>query len=177
MAPKAPIDSAQMISDIRAGMIDAQIMRKYNLSAHSLRDTYSYLIENGNIRLQEVFRRPVWYNAAEDDPRRRLPRHYLSLLLPITVANKPEQAGWVSDINDEGFSARGIEMEAGDVQTFAMKPRQPLEVGEILCEAECQWKGEEGPDDVPVCGFRITRISKQDLEELRKFIRFVTMGN
>lgn len=63
MEPKRTIDSEMFVQDIRSGMTDDELARKYDLSARGLRRTFAKLIEAELISQADLDRRP----GDEDD--------------------------------------------------------------------------------------------------------------
>jgi hypothetical protein len=171
-------DLEEMVKDIHAKMIDSELMETYQLSASELKAVLKHLIETKVLTQAEVYRRPILTDdSVDDEPRRNLPRHRLAFLVSIYEADSPEKRGWVTDITDKGVGTAKIHATVGEVKPYVIVPRKLRGIDQITFKAECRWKSTEGPDQVPIAGFRITEISQDRLLQLRKFIRLITLGD
>ena len=176
MNTEQQVNLEEMVRDVHAQMIDSELMEKYQLSAGELKAVFKHLIEAKVLSLRELYRRPVLSDETIDaEMRRKLPRYRLASLVPVHESDRPEIGGWVVNITEKGMQTRGIQARIGESKVFAVAPRRMKEVGEIVFAAECRWNCTEGPDEVPIAGFRITEISPDQLRKLRNFIRSVTL--
>ena len=105
------------------------------------------------------------------------PDFRLAFLVSIYEANSPEVRGWVTDLTDKGVGTAKIHATAGELKTYVIVPRRLKDIDQITFKAECRWTSTEGPDQIPIAGFRITEISQDRLLQLRKFIRLITLGD
>ena len=171
-------DLEEMVKDIHAKMIDSELMETYQLSATELKTVLNHLVETKVLSKAELFRRPILADDSIDaEPRRHLPRHRLAFLVSIHEADSPEIRGWVTDITDKGLGTAKIHATVGEVKPYVIVPRRMKDIDQIILKAECRWNSTEGPDQVPIAGFRITEISPDRLLQLRKFIRLITLGD
>lgn len=178
MATARRIEVDEIVKDVRDGLTDHELMQRYGLSAKGLKSTLEKLVEAEIIELTEVYRRPVFYeDTLDSDSRRESPRHYLALLLPVYDADRKEERGWVTDISEQGVGVMGVEAVPGEKRTLVVIPEKFSKADRIVFEAECHWAERESADAEPTAGFKIISISETDLEELRKFIRVVTIEN
>jgi hypothetical protein len=172
------IDLEKIVEDIRAEMIDSELMEKYHLSAVELKSVFRNLVHAKVLTLPEVYRRSILSDESIDtDSRRQWPRHRLAFLVPIYAADSPQIRGWLTDITDKGVGTTGIYANVGEAKTYVIGPRRLKDVKEIVFVAECRWQSTEGPGKVPIAGFRITKISQDGLAQLRKFIQLITFGD
>ena len=178
MTSPSRIEVREIVKDVRDGLTDHELMKKYGLSAKGLKSTLQKLVDAEIIELPEVYRRPVFYDDNLDsDSRRGTPRHYLALLLPVYDADRKEQQGWVTDISELGVGVMGVDAVPGERRTLVVIPEKFSKAEQIVFEAECHWAERESSDAEPTAGFKITAISEKDLQELRRFIRVVTIEN
>ncbi len=178
MNTEQQVNLEEMVEDIHAQMIDSELMEKYHVSAGELKAAFKHLIEAKVLSLTELYRRPVLSDETIDaETRRKLPRYRLAFLVPVHESVRPEARGWVVNITEKGMQTTGIEARIGESKVFAVAPRRMKDGGEIVFAAECRWKRTEGPDEVPIAGFRITEISQEQLRKLRNFIGSITLGD
>jgi hypothetical protein len=172
------IEVDEIVKDVRDGLTDHELMKRYGLSAKGLKSTLQKLVDAEIIQLTDVYRRPIFYeDGLDSDSRRESPRHYLSLLLPVYDAERQEEHGWVTDISEQGIGVMGVKAVPGEKRTLVVIPEKFSKADQIVFEAECHWAERESAEAEPIAGFRITAISDKDLEELRRFIRVITIEN
>ena len=161
------IEVDEIVRDIREGLTDHELMKRYELSAKGLKNTLERLVEAEAVQLTEVYRRPVFYDdSLDDESRREYPRHYLALLLPVYEADREENRGWLTDVSEQGLGVIGLSVEQGEKKTLAIIPGKFSDRERILVEAECHWTEREQSAADLTSGFHITSISEVDLEEL-----------
>jgi hypothetical protein len=152
-------------------------MEKYNLSAKGLQSAFNKLIEKKAVTVEELYNR----FTDEDDTviiedMRQLPRHYLTVSVPIYEPSQPGLPGQLRDITDRGLGVIGIESKVGEVKSFVIPCRKFVKLENIWFEAECLWVNTETKDDQIIAGFQITKISGDCMDRLRKLIKYVTFG-
>jgi hypothetical protein len=178
MASELKVKAGEFVSDIRSKLTDYELMEKYGLAAVDLKKAIKKLIDSQVIPITEVYHRQILYDSSVDsEPRRRLPRHYLALLLPIYEANDPSVRGWLTDISEEGIGIKGIKSDFGELRSFCIVPGKFSDTSQIQFEAECRWS--EWWDEESECsaGFMITSITDPNLLALREFIRVLSIEN
>lgn len=72
MSERKTISARQVVADIKAGMIDADLMRKYTLSASGLQSLFDKLLKANLISAQQLASRPSGSLPAEEAPRDEL---------------------------------------------------------------------------------------------------------
>jgi len=178
MSEKRLIAAKDIVQDIRAGLTDAQLMQKYRLSTKGLQSAFSKLVERKIIAAEELYGQS---RSGDDtvliDDMRKIPRHLLTVEIPVFEVGKPEVEGRIVDITENGLGITGFEAVVGDLKSLAIPCRQYLEVDRIQFEAQCRWVAEpEGDSDPRRTGFQITKIEKDGLRNLRELIQLMTLG-
>jgi len=162
--------------DIRSGLGDADLMKKYGLSSKGLESAFSKLINNRILTVEEVYgQRRSGLDTVVIDDMRSLPRHYLTIAVTIYEPAYPEKKGRLRDITERGVGIIGIESRIGEVKSFVLPCRQFLKVDSIWFEAECRWVEAKRVREQWLTGFQITKISPDDLENLRDLIRLLCL--
>jgi len=170
---KQVIDAKKIVSDIRAGMNDAELMEKYGLSAKGLESAFTKLINSRLMAVEEIYGHPS--RTGQDtviiiDDLRQLPRHYLSVAVTVYDPHNPDQAGELRDITEKGIGITGIQARIGEIKTLVIDSRDYLDVGAIWFDAECVWMQPGKTAGEWRGGFQIKRIDPQDLKRLRDLI-------
>jgi uncharacterized protein (DUF433 family) len=168
------IDARDIVKDIRSGMTDSELMKKYDLSSEGLRFALQTLTDTEVIALEELYATSSSaYDTVFVENMRELPRHHLSMAVTIYEATRPEVKGTLRDITEKGVGITGIPARVGEVKILVIPAETFTEADKIVFEAKCAWAQTEGTDDQYFAGFQITSISEECLEDLRSLIRSV----
>jgi hypothetical protein len=175
MTPKRTIKAKEIVSDIRLGLTNQQLMDKYTISLNGLNNIFRKLVQAHALEESELEARlslPLETSAI--GKRRVLQRNYVFVRLPIYDMENLVNEGQVIDINEEGFQVTGIETEVGENKGFLIQADYFADVYPFSFEAQCKWVSKN-EDEQCAAGFDITSISEGGLEELRKLIRMLTI--
>jgi hypothetical protein len=176
MPEKKTIRARDIVIDIRAGISDAELMDKYRLTARGLQSAFNQLIEKKAISVQELCNRPIDdEDTVTIEDMRRLPRHYLTVSVPIYEPTRPQIQGELRDLTERGIGVIGIESQVSEIKSFVIPCRKLIKLENIWFEAECLWANSEIKDNHFVAGFQITKISEDFLVRLRQLINYVTL--
>jgi hypothetical protein len=178
MSEKKHVTVREFVQDIRSGMLDQQLMERYNLSAKGLQRAFQKLVEMKAMSPAEIDSRG---QPAEDtiffNSMREIPRNYL--VVPVKIQDldgNPRTVGTVRDITEKGLGITGIQAEIGESKTFAFVADEFVTVGPFSFKAVCRWM-ERGRPEGSVGGFEITEISADDMDKLRQMIEDLTFGD
>ncbi len=178
MAEKRTIKAKDIVNDLRAGMTNAQLMEKYELSAKGLTSIFTKLVDAKAVKEGELTGRvPLAQDTVNLEQVRCFPRNYLMLTLPVCEADNPVAEGHVRDITERGLQTAGITVKAGEVKKLLIQPDESADVDAFAFEANCMWSRLDLEGEQCVAGFRITDISEESLRELRRLIRALTLGD
>jgi hypothetical protein len=174
---KRIVQARDIVRDVRAGMTDGDLMAKYGLSAKGLQSAFTKLVNSGILSVAEIYgQRRSGQDTVIIDDVRELPRHFLSVTLPIFEANHLDWKGQIREVNEKGVGITGIQARIGEVKSFVIASRPFLEVDNIWLEAECIWMQAGQKLAEWYGGFQITKISPKDLKNLRELIRLLSLG-
>lgn len=175
---KRIVQAKDIVRDIRSGMTDPELMKKYGLSARGLESAFTKLVNNRMLTVHEIYGHPSRSGGDDTiivDDLRRLPRHFLSVSVSIYNPSDPGRKGHLRDVTEKGIGLTGIEARIGEVKSFIIPCRDFLNVDNIWFEAECMWiQPCEAPDEWRG-GFQIRKISPKDLTHLRDLIRVLAL--
>jgi hypothetical protein len=157
----ARIPAREILSDIRNGMGDHELMEKYQLSVEGLGRLMDKLVEGTAIGHWELYEKsPLYRKLADRLASREFPR--VRVLRPIRVYHdESSQKGFVRDVSKNGVRVAGIKATVGEIITLRL-PREEVRTAEpIEFAAECRWSKIQGKHKKYVmCGFEITEISQ-----------------
>jgi hypothetical protein len=170
------INIVAVLNDIGGGMSESDLMKKYALSADLLRLVSIKLLEARGKRSAVDGPDTLIEELPELLSTREFLRHEVDFELPIYEASRPEIHGMVRDISEEGVSVAGLEANMGDVTTLVILGDEFGAFSSFEFEAYCRWCTVDTADGTCLTGFAISKISEEDLRQLRKLDRLITHG-
>jgi hypothetical protein len=159
------IKGRDILNDLRSGMTDQELMEKYEMSSQALGSACDQLCSSGLISEKELLSRSTEKDEG-DTVTSRLPRDYLVVQAPIYDVRDPETRGVIRDLTEEGIGIIGLKASLDD---------NSRGVDKIVFGAKCRWVKKDSEGGY-VCGFRITDITEENLEKLRRLIRELNWG-
>jgi hypothetical protein len=178
MGSKRTIKARDIVNDIRAGLTNLQLMEKYQLSSKGLISIFTKLTMEKAVRQEELQgRSPLADDTVALEHKRLWPRNYLCMLLPIFESDNHETQGCVRDITEKGVQVVGIPAEPGETKRFVVRPKELAEINEFSFDARCRWVEPDSDGNGCVAGFAITNISKNAVQDLRRLVRALTLGD
>ncbi len=175
MRPKKQIPARPIVADINAGMTNAQLMEKYQVSAISLEKVFKKLKDANLITESDLDGRLLWpQHEVVHGSVRHVPRCYTIMKLPITDMDNLNADCHVRDLTEKGLQIVNLKTEVGEKKGFLIQASQFADVQPFSFEAQCRWTRAETDTKRQVAGFEITHISVKDLERLREFVQFAT---
>ena len=176
MRQKRTIKAKEIVSDIRSGMINRQLMDKYDVSLAKLQNIFRMLLDAHALEQREL--EPLLsipHERLDIGKRRRLERNFVFVRLPIYDLENLVNGGEVVDITETGFQVTGIATKAGEIKEFLIQADYFADIYPFTFESQCQW-ASRNEDGQLVAGFKITSISEGALEELRKLNSMLTLS-
>lgn len=178
---KRTILVGELVNDIRGGMTDAELMRKYDLALEGLQRVFKQLLDFRAMREEEIYGRLPAYadeviiGAPEAvlENLREDPRYHVDTAICVYDARKSEVKGALRDIHLRGMGVRGFRAAVDETSTFVVAPEAPLGVEPFMFEAQCRWTGRERGGEL-CAGFRITKISEENQEKLERLIEILS---
>ncbi|MDQ7783759.1 MAG: PilZ domain-containing protein [Desulfomonilaceae bacterium] len=172
-----PISAAALVTDIRSGMTEAELMAKYGISRKYLTKALRRLVSLKAVPHSELYERsPTYRKSCDDIQNRRRPRVDVSIPLPIYCVESARE-GLIRDISETGFRVAGIPSRIGVVRTFQLSVEMFIGFDPLLLIAECVWEETRGAAvRYPVAGYDIKYVSEADLEALRKLVQLLLLS-
>jgi len=173
---KRIIKARDIVRDVRSGMTDTELMEKYGLSAKGLESAFTKLVNSGIMTVGEVYGQ---HRSGQDtviiDDVRELPRHFLSITIPIYEATHEKRKGKIREVTEKGVGITCIQARIGEVKSFAIACHLFLEVDNIWLEAECIWMEAGKTPEEWYGGFQITNILPKHLKNQRELIQLLSL--
>ena len=175
MSTKRTIKTIEVVSDIRSGMNNRQLIGKYKVSVNSLHNLLRKLV---NFKALQISEAQVLLSSIPEElavkERRKEGRHYVFVPIPIYDVNNLLDEGQVMDLSEGGLRTSGLEAKIGEKREFLIQADYFAHVFPFCFEAECRWVSQT-EEEPCFAGFQITSISEGGLVELRKIIRMLTI--
>ena len=165
-----------IFGDIRAGMSNADLMKKYELSAYMLRQVSKKLLDARGKRSAEDGPDTLIEEVPELLATREFVRHEVDFEVPVYEATRPEVHGMVRDVSEDGISVMGITANVGERKTLVILGDELGAFSSFEFEGYCRWSFADVSDGTRFTGFAVDKISEKDLRELRKLVRLITVG-
>lgn len=178
MPAKRKIKAKDIVTDIRAGINDRELMTKYQLSSKGLQSIFHKLLHAKAIRESELSgRMSLSQDTVDLDQNRKLPRNYILVPLPIYDVENMAAEGRAIDITEKGLQVTGIEGKIGEDKGFVIQADEFADVYPFHFTARCKWMtGGSSNRAQPIAGYEITSLSDGSLKELRNLIRLLSLG-
>jgi hypothetical protein len=171
MGSKRDVRAIDIVSDLRSGKTNTQLMEKYRLSSKGLASIFKKLIDAHAVRTEELDGRiPLGEDTVDLEQRRLIPRCYPVLTLRIYDMGDLEAEYFVSDITEKGVQVEGINARISDEKSFVIRWQDHAQEFAITFDAVCRWI-QEGPSQEECrAGFAIVSISERDSEAIRSLV-------
>jgi hypothetical protein len=171
MAAKRRIPANELANDIRMGMSNAEVMKKYRLSQVGLASVFRKLVQAGVMEKSELQRRmEPGDDTADLDQMRNLARCYPVVTLPVIDLTDLRREGYVRDLTEKGLQVAGIHAKVDETKSLLIQADALSNVLPFTLEARCKWVKEGNTEDLSVSGFEITSLSETNRELLKKTI-------
>ncbi len=172
---KRQISQPQIVHDIHAGMTEAQLMEKYELSSWGMQRVLGKLLAAGGITWQEM---AVLSLKSEDSvtlrDMRRHERSYPLVSMAVYEQAKPMIKGRVFDLSQKGLGVIGIRCEVDDLKTLTIAPAELTLFKPLTFQAVCRWFRKGDVETACSAGFAITHIEEPNVKKLRDLLESMT---
>jgi len=174
---KRRIGTREIVSDIRSGLTDVELMEKYKLSSRGLQKVFKKLVDAGALLEHELYDRDFTYR--DSATLRKIRASIRSLpILSIRVYDEanPRVRGKIRDLSEDGVGVLGLTGTVGEVTTLVFMPDEALEIAEFSVQTICRWFKPGEPGAMSSAGFEITHISQASFSELQKILQLMTLS-
>jgi hypothetical protein len=173
MSHKGEIRKQDFLNDLRSGMADRELMKKYRLTPRGLGTLFRNLVNAELISFNELVRRSGGQlNLPELIAEFRIrSRKQLEFLIPISDYAEPENTGLVYDISDDGVGTRGLKAKVHEIRTFVIPTDDYFRSEPIMFQGICRWIEEKDNRWDSAAGFRVVKLLRGSLKELQDIIR------
>lgn len=178
MAEKRTIKARDIIADVRLGLNDTELMKKYDLSVGGLKSVLERLVEAKALAEYELQSRV--FLAQESTATRAMrtrARGYLLFSIPVYDTDNLEGEGWLVDIEEQGIQTIGVDAQVGEVKSLLIRSDEFVDVYPFGVDAECRWLETDETEGGVRAGFLIVSITAWALGELRKLKKLVTFSD
>jgi hypothetical protein len=171
MAAKRRIPANDLAKDIRMGMSNGEVMKKYRLSQAGLASVFKKLVQAGVVEQSEVQRRmEPGDDTADLDQMRDVARCYPVVFIPVIDLTDLRREGYLRDLTEKGLQVSGIHSKVEETKSFLIQADAFSNLLPFTLEARCKWVKENVTEELSVSGFEITSLSETNRELLKKTI-------
>ena len=168
MVTARAINPRELVTDIRSGRSDSDLIHKYRISPIGLRNALEKLMDRGDLTPMDVYSWGLLFNkSAAIEHVRLFARDNVDVKLAVYEAKRPETRGLVTNVSSNGLAVRGLLSRVQEIKVLAI----PLKSETVTFKARCKWVEREGVDGTHVAGFEIITVLKGDWDKLRESIR------
>jgi hypothetical protein len=176
MGRKRQIPALPVVEDIRAGMTNAQLMKRYQISSGMLEKVFKKLQDANMITARDLDGRMLsLQQGVVGDSVREEPRCYTIMRLPITDLDNLDADCYVKALTEKGLHIINLSTTVGEKKNFLIPASDFADVQPFSFEAECRWTRAQTDTARQAAGFEITRISDEGLQQLRDFMQSATI--
>jgi hypothetical protein len=178
MSIKRKIMAKDVVVDVRAGLSNAELMEKYQLSSAGLQSVFDKLVAAEALLDQELTCRrlddsdPSCEMSAPDEAA----RSYVMFRLPIYDLDDLTVEGLIHDISEKDLMVEGISVQVGEVKRLLIQADEFADVYPFTFDAICRSVEERGSAEGFAAVFEITSISGVGRGELRKLCRVLGLS-
>jgi hypothetical protein len=179
MATKRVINTRKVAEDIRSGLTDAQLMKKYGLTPKGLSVVLNKLVEVQIISFDDLQQRePDFENGTVYTPPsdfRRFERDKVDFPLPVYEQQNPRARGFVLNISENGMGVRGIRSAVHQTKTYVIQADEVFQVAPVVCDATCRWIESAREDRSCVGGYEVITFLSGDFNAVQHLMRALTL--
>ncbi|MFH1113140.1 MAG: Ran-binding zinc finger domain-containing protein [Pseudomonadota bacterium] len=173
---ETPVNTAQVLKDVRAGLTDSELMVKHKIPYEKLDQVFRKLLESNAITRGELYgRSSLFLDTVTVDSVPDESEHYLAFPIPVSDAMDPAVVGRLRTVGEGMVGLIGIEAAIDEERSFVVYPEKFVEIQPIAFDAACRWIVRE--PEGSYAGFEITFISERDRERLGQLVRSLTFGD
>jgi PilZ domain len=174
MNERRKIKANEFIKDIRSGMNNAALMKKYRLSSDGIQTLMQRLLDAKAMTKKELQDRLQPEGAVGGAKGSRASeRVYLDLPLTIYDAEHTAIRGTVLDLTEQGLRVVGIESKVDETRKFSIFADEFIGISPLNLEVVCRWVNNEDEPDSLVAGFEILELPGRSLIGLKKLVRIM----
>lgn len=174
--PTIQIRASEVVSDLRNGLTNSELMKKYSLSERQLHSLFAKLKTAKLFTGPDFERRIFRLEDTQIVHVRKSTRFHPIMGLPIYSLDDLTTQYTVRDISEKGFHIIGMSTKLGERKSFVVQGEELADVLPFAFEAECRWVRADSNKNEFNAGFEIVKISKDDLRELRKLVEQATFS-
>ncbi len=173
---ETPVNVAQVLKDVRAGLTDSELMVKHKIPYEKLDRVFRQLLDTNVITRGELYgRSSLFIDTVTVDSIHDESEHYLAFPIPVSDAMDPAVVGRLRTVGEGMVGMIGIEAEVDEERSFVVYPEKFVEIQPIAFDATCRWLVRE--PEGSYAGFEITFISERDRARLEQLVRSLTLGD
>jgi uncharacterized protein (DUF433 family) len=171
------IGTREIVSDIRSGLADLDLMEKYKLSSRGLQKVFAKLLDAGALLECDLAERDSSYRDSVTLKKMRGAIRSLPILsVGVYCEDNPNVQGKIRDLSEDGVGVLGLTATVGEIATLVFMPYDALEIDDFSVETKCRWFKSGQAGAMSSAGFEFTHLSEKSLSELQKLLQLMTLS-
>lgn len=175
MRRKRRISARAVVTDLRAGITDHDLMEKYSLSSKGLQSLFRKLVAANWVEPSELKNRVPSLEDSVDLSPGRLARCYPLARVPIYDLDDLGVTYYASDLHERGVKVERMKAEVGETKDFLLNAAEFSDAHPFRFSAVCRWSKPATGSQPCFSGFEITQISEDDTQQLRSFLEHASI--
>jgi hypothetical protein len=170
------LDSRNMADDLRTGMSDSEMMKKYALSSGGLQRAFQRMMDANIITVEDLHgpsQSP--YDSVFVEDVREVPRYHLAVEVVIYELKNPGIRGSLLNLGEKGIAIRSIQARIGEAKTFIIPAVKFVQIDPVRFDAECKWAREDPIIGEWHTGFAIMHISSKCWDDFETLVRSASL--
>lgn len=173
---KKRVDVNLMLSDIRSGASETQLMEKHGLSSRGLQSTFWKIVHAGAMTWEELLGSyPDLDDSVTLHKMRQWTRSYPILSVETHEEGNPENRGKIKDVSERGIGVTGVHAEVDEHKKLVLVPDDYLDIKPFTLEVRCRWFNAAEGDRPCHAGFEITNTEGEGFRTLHELVQLMTL--
>jgi hypothetical protein len=169
--PRRKINTNNLISDIRRGLDEADLMENYHLCLAEFQNLAKTLLESKLISADDLRDLPLFYEAVSGVSEHNESAPYMPLISLNTFdVLDPEVWGTVSFLSPTNLWIEGIHAEIGEVKTLVIQSPEFQNNKPLVVDAKCIGVRHNYQTNTRSFKFKLTNLASVVLREYQKLL-------
>lgn len=174
---KRKINLKKLAADIKAGMVDNDLLKKYELTHADLDVLFRQLLDGKLVTKGELYGRASLFPqtvAFSVDEIAHESAHYLAFPLPVYSETEPEVIGRVRELSEFEMGVVGLNAAQDRTYRLVILPEKFVKMKPLKLNAICTWvRSDKGGQ---YAGFELSDAGEDIRRQIRRLVEMLTFG-
>jgi uncharacterized protein (DUF433 family) len=160
------INVRDFVADVKSGMSDSGLRRKFSLTTDSLQKIYDKLLETQAIKIDDIYR--LESITGDSQIIRGIDRHTIDFEVSVMERGHANNRGFLHDISETGVGTVGIKTAPNDMLELIIFEDVLGQFRSFKLSGKCIWASRSEPN--VSAGFHIVDITSEFVGEFKKLL-------